>query len=288
MVIRTTLPWRTPRRPRPRIAAQLCSGPRPGLRGSFGAKPCRYCRPVYWFARPSGFAEPEQYRAVSWRSTVPGYAVLRRGAGNTMGHFAKPCRLACPIDLAVLVDEVLQYLSLRSNYDRAKKALASLRLLLALNNSLTSHSRALTRSHSLVVTSSRAPISASCFCTQVLRVRGTQPILGAIDSMADQRDRYFPRCFCTMRTARSRTSGENLLNLLFKTPSSQKSESPQNMGRFAKSLANLLGSLRGVWCSCLFQLCDKPMAVCRWFFGEASTPIFDLPRQPRDIACVAG
>ncbi|OTP72858.1 hypothetical protein PAMC26577_19580 [Caballeronia sordidicola] len=58
-----------------------------------------------------------------------------------------------------------------------------------------------------------------------------QPILGAIDSTAAQSDGYSPRCSCTMRTARSRDSGENLFDL-FMAPSSQKLEPPQNPGRF--------------------------------------------------------
>ena len=56
---------------------------------------------------------------------------------------------------------------------------------------------------------------------------GTQPIFGAIDSTAAYSDGY-P---CTMRTARSRTSGENLLDL-FMAPSSQELEPPRIPGRF--------------------------------------------------------
>ncbi|MEK8048396.1 hypothetical protein, partial [Ideonella margarita] len=39
------------------------------------------------------------------------------------------------------------------------------------------------------------------------------------------------RCSCTKRTARSRTSGENLFDL-FMAPSSQELEPPENPGRF--------------------------------------------------------
>ena len=35
-----------------------------------------------------------------------------------------------------------------------------------------------------------------------------------IDSMAAHSDGYSPRCSCTMRTARSRTSGENFVDFL--------------------------------------------------------------------------
>jgi len=52
-----------------------------------------------------------------------------------------------------------------------------------------------------------------------------------IDSTAAHSDGYSPRCSCTIRTARSRTSGENLFDL-FMAPFSQKLEPPQNPGRF--------------------------------------------------------
>ena len=64
------------------------------------------------------------------------------------------------------------------------------------------------------------------------RLRG-QPILGAMDSTAAHSDGYSPRCSCTMRTARSRTSGENLF-VLFMAPFSQELEPPQIPGRFSE------------------------------------------------------
>lgn len=48
---------------------------------------------------------------------------------------------------------------------------------------------------------------------------GTQPILGAIDSTAAHSEGDSPRCSCTKRTARSRTSGENLLDLFMASSS---------------------------------------------------------------------
>ncbi len=56
-------------------------------------------------------------------------------------------------------------------------------------------------------------------------------ILGAIDSTAAHREGYSPRCSCTRRTARSRTSDENCLDL-FMAPFSQRVEPPPNPGRF--------------------------------------------------------
>ena len=44
-------------------------------------------------------------------------------------------------------------------------------------------------------------------------------------------DGYSPWWSCTIRTTRSRTSGENLFDL-FMAPSSQELEPPQNPGRF--------------------------------------------------------
>ncbi|MDN7901741.1 hypothetical protein QZM82_36690, partial [Burkholderia cepacia] len=47
------------------------------------------------------------------------------------------------------------------------------------------------------------------------------------------------RCSRTRRTARSRTSGENLLGFLFMAPFSQELEPPQNSGRFTNSSEKL-------------------------------------------------
>jgi hypothetical protein len=44
-------------------------------------------------------------------------------------------------------------------------------------------------------------------------VCGTQPIFGAIESTAPYGDVYAPRCACTMRNERARTSGKNFFDL---------------------------------------------------------------------------
>jgi len=54
------------------------------------------------------------------------------------------------------------------------------------------------------------PASRSAFFTRSSRVCGEQPILPAIDCTADQRDGCSASWSNTIRTARSRTSGENL------------------------------------------------------------------------------
>jgi hypothetical protein len=46
---------------------------------------------------------------------------------------------------------------------------------------------------------------------------------------------YSPRCSCTMRTARSRISGEKRFDFLFMVPSSQSLEPPRYPGRFIYS-----------------------------------------------------
>jgi hypothetical protein len=102
---------------------------------------------------------------------------------------------------------------------------------LARRSSLTSRPRASMRSRSSLVVPSRMPVSISCLRTHSCRVWGTHPILGAINSMAAHRDGYSPRCSCTMRTARSRTSGEHLFAFVI-AQSSQRNEPLQNPGRF--------------------------------------------------------
>ena len=72
---------------------------------------------------------------------------------------------------------------------------------------------------------------ASDCLTQSSSVDGTQPILGAIDSTVAHSDGYSARCSWTSRTARSRTSGENLFDF-FMAPSSQRLEPPRKAGRF--------------------------------------------------------
>ena len=176
-----------------------------------------------------------QYRLAHLGSMTP---VTRRGNLQNLAD-----RLD-PIGIAVLVDVRLQLLSRRSSSAWAKNALAVLRMSLARRSSLTSRCNALSCSRSLLVKPSRWPLSTSSRLTQSLSVCGTQPIFGAIDSIAAHSDGYSPRCSCTRRTARSRTCGENLFDLLFMAPSSQSLEPPQNTGRFktrGDSLAVFLG-----------------------------------------------
>ena len=131
-----------------------------------------------------------------------------------------------------MIDISVYDFSLRSSSACAKKALAVFNISLARRNSLTSRSSALIRSRSAVLTPSRSPLSTSDRLTQSSKVWGVQPIMGAIDSTAAHVDECSPLCSRTRRTARSRTSGKNLLDFLFMALFSQELVPPQNPGRF--------------------------------------------------------
>src|SRR6056297_2871982 len=60
----------------------------------------------------------------------------------------------------------------------------------------------------------RLPLSTSAFLTQSFSVFGEHPIFAAIDVIACQREPCWPSPSRTIRTARSRTSGENLFVVL--------------------------------------------------------------------------
>ena len=82
------------------------------------------------------------------------------------------------------------YFSRRSSSAWAKNALASFSISLARRSSLFSRSSSLIRWASLVVTPSRTPVSTSTRLTHSCSVCGTQPIFGAMDSMAAHSDGY--------------------------------------------------------------------------------------------------
>ena len=92
--------------------------------------------------------------------------------------------LVGPVSIAVAVDIGLRDLSRRSSSACAKNALAVFRMSLARRSPLTSRSSSLMCWASDVVVTRRCPLSTSTFLTQPLRICGTQPIWGAIDSMA--------------------------------------------------------------------------------------------------------
>src|SRR3546814_13936715 len=74
-------------------------------------------------------------------------------------------------------------------------------------------------------TGTRSPYTTLC---------RSQPIFAAIDFITSHSEPYSARCSTTIRTARSRTSGENLLVVLLITDApSHKLEPPGNPGRFS-------------------------------------------------------
>ena len=93
-------------------------------------------------------------------------------------------------------------------------------------------SSSLIRSRSPVVRPSRRPMSRSACLTQRRRVSDVQPNFSEIDSIAAHCELYSSSCSSTIRTARSRTSGEYLFDV-FMTPSSHTLGSPAIPGRFS-------------------------------------------------------
>lgn len=74
----------------------------------------------------------------------------------------------------------------------------------------------------------------AAFYTHILSVCAEQPILAAIEQTIAQREGCSASCSATIRTARARTSGENLfVDLLVIDPTSHELGSPANPGRFS-------------------------------------------------------
>lgn len=157
------------------------------------------------------------------------------------GDRQHPADLRDPVCVAVLIDERRHGLNRRSSSAWAKYALALRRISLACRSAQFSRSSALIRACSSLVVPGRSPRSRSAWRTQLHNVCAVQPILPAIDSIAVHGEVYSPRCSNTIRTARSRTSGEYVGDFFFgvsSAPSSQELEPPRIPGRFtAVSLA---------------------------------------------------
>ena len=89
--------------------------------------------------------------------------------------------------------------------------------------------------------------------------------------MAAHNEGYPPRCSCTMRTARSRSSGESLFDF-FLAPYSQRNEPIQNQGQFTRTLI----------CGAAFvppspsSLISSLTPACQTFISAASRPEFPL------------
>src|SRR5438270_4037709 len=140
------------------------------------------------------------------------------------------------VGIAVLVDERLHRLNGRSSSAIAKYADALRRISLACRSSRFSRSRAFMFSATSVGTPARTPRSPSDRFTHSCSVGALQPILDATEQTAAHGDVCSPACSNTIRTARSRTSGENLFAFSFvMAPPSQVLEPPAIPGRFKRT-----------------------------------------------------
>lgn len=133
------------------------------------------------------------------------------GRGGNRQHSAD--RLD-PMDLTVIVDESDHRLNGRSSSAWAKHADALRRISFACRSSRFSRSRALSFAAMSVVRPGFRPPSTSAFFTHSFSVCVVQPIFPAIDLIAAQREGYSPSWSSNIRTARARTSGENLFVVL--------------------------------------------------------------------------
>ncbi len=136
----------------------------------------------------------------------------------------------------MLVDEQRHRFGRRSSSAWAKKAAALRRISFARRSSRISRSSSLIRARSSLVNPPRRPVSTSVLRTHFRSVSGVQPILAAIETIADHCELCSCSCSNTIRTARSRTSGEYLIDLVM-TPSSQTLESPAIPGRFTRPVS---------------------------------------------------
>ena len=142
-----------------------------------------------------------------------------------MGPSAEHGKWARPVGITVAVDVGLHDLSRRSSFACAKKRAGRLQNVVGPVQFLD---LALKFLDALRVRCS----GAKALSTVDISLLG--PIvqglwhaanLGAIDSIAAHSEGWSARCSCTMRKVRSRTSGENLVDL-FMAPSSRRLEPP--------------------------------------------------------------
>src|SRR5690625_3491191 len=112
------------------------------------------------------------------------------------------------VGFTVLVNKAHSYFALRSSSAWAKKAEALRKISFARLSSRFSCSSSFMRAAWSLVTPGLMPESTSILLIHVSRVCGVQPILAATDCTAAQRDLCSCSPVSTMRTARSRTSGE--------------------------------------------------------------------------------
>ena len=139
------------------------------------------------------------------------------------GHLQWATNGLDPIHMTVLVYKTLQLFKQRSSSACTKKALAIFKISLARRSSLLGWASA-------DVTPGRWPASICARLNHSIYVSGVQPILGAMNCAEAHSDGYSALCSCTIRTARSHTSGEKRFDLLFMTRSYRSILPPRNPG----------------------------------------------------------
>src|SRR5277367_5830903 len=115
------------------------------------------------------------------------------GVIGRQGDRQHPADRLDPMRLAVIVDEGNHGLNRRSSSAWAKYALALRRISLACRSSRFSRSRALSLVAISLVKPGLCPLSRSPFFTHSFSVCDVQPILLAIETIADHRD----ACSCS-------------------------------------------------------------------------------------------
>ena len=136
-----------------------------------------------------------------------------------------------PVLITVCVDEPRHVLGRRSSSAWAKYADALRRISFARRSSRFTLSSALKHSRSALVSPGRRLWSRSACRTHLRNVSFVQPIFSAIDPIAAHCESWSLWCSSTMRTTRSRTSGEYLFEELIAL-SSQVVDSPDHPVQF--------------------------------------------------------
>src|SRR5204863_10096181 len=119
-----------------------------------------------------------------------------------------PADRLVPVGGSMLLDEVNHHFYRRSSSACAKYVEVLRRISVARRSSKFSRSSSFSRWRWSVVRRGRVPASRSAWRTQLRKVSRCTPSLPAIDEIAAHREACSPECSCTIRTARSRTSGE--------------------------------------------------------------------------------
>ena len=180
------------------------------LRGGAAARPCARRRPAKfsshtrWISAASRVAPRPRRQALRRIGPLRRVLVVRRRGDRQ--HLAD--RLD-PVVGAVFVDERDHHFGRRSSSAWAKYADALRRISFAWRSSRFSRSSSLSRSRSSLVRPGRCPGHARPAAPSCAASRRVQPIFAAIETIAAHCEACSPPCSNTIRTARSRTSGEN-------------------------------------------------------------------------------